>query len=649
MCGIVGFLGKNIRHSFDDILHNMLGLLVHRGPDADGVWIDHGSGIALGHRRLSILDLSQTGRQPMQSSSGRYVIVFNGEIYNHQEIRNDVESFSGETRIAWSGHSDTEVLLAAVETWGIEEALERFVGMFAFALWDCRERMLYLVRDRLGEKPLYYGWIGDTLVFASELKAMRAYPGWRSEIDTDALTLFLRHNYIPAPYSIWRQIKKPLPGNIVKISNYQLHSIQPYWSAREIAEAGKQDPFMGTEKEAIDHLQSLLEDSIALQMVADVPVGALLSGGVDSSLVAASMQATSATPVKTFTVGFGEKEFNEAVFARAVAKHLGTEHTELYVTPKDALAVIPMLPTIYDEPFADVSQIPTFLICQLSKRCVTVSLSGDGGDELFGGYTRYILTKKIWHVLDKITRLGRKSVSVGMMSIPVEMYNLLFRWLDPYFLKYGEKSSPGDKLHKFAESISVDSMGALYLNLLSHWKNPTDIVKDSREREPIFRPFEKMAALPDDFERMMYIDMVSYLPDDILVKVDRAAMAVSLETRVPLLDHRIVEFAWRLPLSLKIRNGEGKWILKQLLYRHVPKNIVERPKKGFFVPIGDWLRGPLREWAESLLSKERLREEGFFRCEPILKKWEEHLSGKRNWQFHLWDILMFQAWWSEHK
>lgn len=643
MCGIVGLIAAQAAMDLQEQVRQMADTLVHRGPDDAGVWVDETVGVALAHRRLAILDLSPAGHQPMVSACGRYVLVFNGEIYNHLELRRELERRS--TALSWRGHSDTETLLAAIVYWGVTGALDRFVGMFAFALWDRKEHMLYLARDRLGEKPLYYGWQNGVFLFGSELKALKTHPACCAEVDRQALTLLLRHNYIPAPYSIYQGIYKLPPGTWLAVRPDQQKSMPvAYWSAREVAERGQQQRFDGSEREAVEALEQLLKQAIAGQMIADVPLGVFLSGGVDSSTVVALMQVQSSRPVKTFTIGFHEAGYNEAEQATAVARHLGTEHTELYVTPEQAQAVIPRLPTLYDEPFADSSQIPTFLVSQLARRHVTVSLSGDGGDELFGGYNRYFWAVALWRKLGKLPRSLRVAIAGVLTTFQPSVWNKIFtgftRWL-PAGWRY---ANPGDKLHKLAEILAVQNAEEIYWGLVSHWKKPAQIVKGGQEPSTVLTNPERWATLSNFEHRMMYLDLVSYLPDDILVKVDRAAMGISLESRVPLLDHRVVEFAWRLPLDMKIRHGQGKWLLRQVLYRHVPKKLIERPKMGFGVPIDSWLRGPLQKWAEELLNVDRLEREGFFKPQLIQDKWLEHLSGKRNWSYHLWDVLMFQAW-----
>ncbi|MEW5781107.1 MAG: asparagine synthase (glutamine-hydrolyzing) [Pseudomonadota bacterium] len=655
MCGLTGFWTESaLSDSLSDIASRMADTMTYRGPDDDGVWVDEAVGLALAHRRLSILDLSPAGHQPMVSASGRYVIAFNGEIYNHLELREELSKLgAGGTAPAWRGHSDTETLLAAFEAWGIEKTLTRCVGMFALALWDRETRTLTLARDRMGEKPLYYGWVRGALVFGSELKALRAYPGFDNAIERRALALFMRHNYVPAPWSIFENIWKLPPGCYVQFAAAALTpgtypsgrgEVKPYWSLRDVAEAGLRDPFTGSEAEAVAELDRLLQQSIAGQRVADVPLGAFLSGGIDSSTVVALMQAQSSRPVKTFTIGFHEGEYNEAEHAKAVARHLGTDHTELYVTPEEAMAVIPKLPALYDEPFADSSQIPTFLVAQLARRHVTVSLSGDGGDELFGGYNRYFWARRLWRRLAGIPLSMRKLAAQGVRAISPQAWNRVFGLLAPLLPEHSRFRLPGDKLHKAAAIFAAKRPEEIYLRLVSHWEDPASLVLGTEEpATPMTDPAPSLDSA--DFEaRMMYLDSITYLPDDILVKVDRAAMGVSLETRVPLLDHRVVEFAWRLPLRFKIRDGQGKWLLRQVLYRYVPKELIERPKMGFGVPLDQWLRGPLREWAEDLLSEERFKREGFLDPKPVRQKWREHLSGRRNWAYYLWDVLMWEAW-----
>lgn len=640
MCGIAGIMGQPTTELTSSV-RNMVASIRYRGPDDSGVWCDERLGIGLGHARLSILDLSPEGHQPMVSASGRYVIVFNGEVYNFAELRSELEVAGQKFR----GHSDTEVMLAAFEEWGIEKAVPRFVGMFAFALWDRSDRVLTLARDRMGEKPLYYGWQGNTFLFGSELKALKAHSAFQCEIDRAALALMLRHNYIPAPYSIYKGIRKLLPGTYLSLSMGKSEGeTVRYWSVREVAERGQAQPFAGSDTEAGMALEAHLLESISLQMIADVPLGAFLSGGVDSSTVVALMQAQSSRPIKTFTIGFHEEGYDEAQHAKLVARHLGTEHTELYVMPKEAMNVIPRLPALYDEPFSDSSQIPTFLVSELARRHVTVSLSGDGGDELFGGYNRYFWATNIWRRIGWVPQPLRAALAGALTALPPSAWNSVFRALARFLPVGWRYANPGDKLHKLAEILAVRTPEEIYLGLVSHWKQPAEMVSGAHEPLTVLTDPAQWAGLSDFEQRMMYLDQMTYLPDDILAKVDRAAMGTSLETRVPFLDHRVVKFAWSLPLSMKIRHGQGKWLLRQVLYRHVPKELIERPKMGFGVPIDMWLRGPLKGWAEELLDEARLQREAYFDPRPIRMKWAEHLTGRRNWSYYLWDVLMFQAW-----
>lgn len=646
MCGIVGFITPH-SETFDELdarVNGMSDCLVHRGPDASASWVDASSGVALGHRRLAIIDLSAGGSQPMQSHSGRFVISFNGEIYNFKALRQRLIAEG----TSFSGGSDTEVLLSAIENWGLKKALKQLVGMFAFALWDKQERVLFLARDRMGEKPLYYGWLGRIFLFASELKALRIYPGWKGEINRDALTLFFRHNCIPAPYSIYRDIFKLSPGCFIRIRPGEGPAVAckpvEYWSTQQVVINGSQSLFDGSDEDVTDELERLLRTTIADKMVADVSLGAFLSGGVDSSTVVAIMQSQSLTPVKTFTIGVFDRGFNEAEQAKAIALHLGTEHTELYVTPEQVQEVIPLLPTLYDEPFADSSQLPTYLVSKLARRNVTVSLSGDGGDELFGGYNRHYWGRALWQRMQGVPPILRRIVAAGITAVPTTTWDQLFEMMLPMLPKSLHQRMPGDKLHKLAALLASITQEHIYLSLASHWKCPTEIVLGATE--PVSRvtaPRSWMEELGYS-EQMMYLDMVSYLPDDILTKVDRASMGVSLEARVPFLDHRIVEFSSRVPISMKIRNGQGKWILRQLLGRYLPEELYDAPKMGFGVPIGPWLRGPLRAWGEDLLSETCLRQQGYLNVSKVRQCWTSFIEGKGNWQYHLWDVLMFQAW-----
>lgn len=626
MCGILGFLNL-LELSAEVALSRMVSSIIHRGPDASGIWHDESSGVALGHVRLSILELSDAGAQPMHSECGRFVISFNGEIYNHLELRTrlQAEGYS----FVWRGHSDTETLLACFSAWGIEKTLQTTVGMFAIALWDKQEEKLTLARDRLGEKPLYWGWNGSTLMFASELKAFKAHPNFKAEINRDALALLLQFNSIPAPHSIYKGIEKLPAGSYVQISATNTRSsvaVVSYWKLQAVMQAGLDNPFVGSASDAVAGLENILTQSIAGQMLADVPLGAFLSGGVDSSTVVALMQKQSNRPVKTFAIGFNEPGYNEAEYAKEVAKHLGTDHTELYVSAQDALEVIPKLPSIYCEPFADSSQIPTYLVMQMAKQHVTVALSGDAGDELFGGYTPYQFAPKIWNAVSQLPLSLRKLAVLVLGAVP----------------------SP-EKLQKLIAVFPAKHREDFYRLLITHWQNPLEAVKNASLPNTVINSPSSWVKT-DSFEHwMMAVDASQYMIDDILVKVDRAAMANSLETRVPMLDHRVVEFAWKLPLEFKIRNGVGKWALREVLYKHVPKELIERPKKGFSIPLAQWLRGPLRDWAEALLNEQRLQQEGYFYPAPIRRLWSEHVAGKKDHALKLWSVLMFQAWLEENE
>ncbi len=640
MCGIAGFWDPSVlaeRAELERTARGMASALHHRGPDDKGAWADEPASLALGHRRLAILDLSREGHQPMLSADQRYVVVFNGEIYNFSALRNDLEQRGHSFR----GHSDTEVMLAAFCQWGILPALGRFAGMFAFALWDRRARRLHLARDRAGEKPLYYGWSEGAFVFGSELKALRAHPRWSAEIARDALALLVRFGYIPAPLSIYEGVCKLPPGCLLTLTEPQIRARQspdpvPYWSAQSFAEAGADHPFTGTPEEAGEQLRALLLESVSQQMVADVPLGAFLSGGIDSSLVVALMQAQSRRPIRTFSIGFQQEKFNEAPFAKAVAGHLGTDHTELYVQDSDLQQVVPCLPSIYDEPLADPSQIPTVLLCRLAGASVKVSLSGDAGDELFGGYGHYRKARRIWRAIGRIPGPVRQQLARGLKSF------------SDAGLDWGAGFAPGrhvfNRLSNLADVLPAPSDRSLYRLLMSPNRHPQAWLRDAVEPLTQFELTSLWENLPDPLQRMTSLDFVTYLPDDILVKVDRAAMSVSLETRVPLLDHRIYEFACRLPPCLKHKGGQGKWLLRQILHQYVPPALVDRPKSGFAAPIGGWLQGPMREWAEDLLGETRLRQEGFFDCRQVRQKWHEHLSQRRDWSPGLWHALMFQAW-----
>jgi asparagine synthase (glutamine-hydrolysing) len=650
MCGIAGF--RDVGHSLnadkaESALRRMTHMLVHRGPDDEGYFNDRDAGLSLGFRRLAIMDLSSEGHQPMASLSGRYVMVFNGEVYNHTVLRSELEKVN----FVFRGHSDTEVMLAAIDYFGLEPALKRFNGMFALAIWDRKERALMLARDRVGIKPLYYGWVGPLFVFASELKAITAIPGFANPIDRNALAAYLRFSYVPTPYSIYQGIHKLEPGTFLTIDS-ALASAKPdaetlasrsttYWSARDVAESNNTNRFKLSDDEASNGLEELLRDAVATRMEADVPLGALLSGGIDSSMVVALMQAQSREAVKTYSIGFDEGNYDEAGHAKAVARHLRTEHTELYVSHRQAMDVIPSLPTLYGEPFGDSSQIPTFLVSQLAGKSVTVALSGDGGDELFGGYNRYLWVPALWRRFHQIPRPARQAVANAIRFGSPASWDRVFATTSPILPSRFRVSIAGHKMHRLADVLGDRTMAETYRNLASQWPAPASIVLDAREPQTML---DDAPALGDFTERMMWMDFATYLRDDILTKLDRASMSVSLEARVPLLDHRLAEFAWRLPKNFKIREGQGKWLLRQVLYRYVPRELIDRPKQGFTIPLEHWLRGPLREWAEELLDERRIAEAGYFDPAPIRKAWREHLSGRHNRQHHLWSVLMFQAW-----
>jgi asparagine synthase (glutamine-hydrolysing) len=682
MCGITGFWEVPIRSKgeLNDVVRRMASAIAHRGPDNTGVWSDPKAGIVLGHQRLSIIDLSSAGHQPMISSSGRFVIVFNGEIYNHLELRTELDSSSNSSshlglvgaKLKWRGHSDTETLLAGFERWGVAATLVKTVGMFSIVLWDVKKRTLHLARDRFGEKPLYYGWTasrsGNAFVFGSELKAMRAFPDFVNPVCRGALAQYMRFMYVPAPRSIYQGIYKLEPGCLISIEGtapmvapsqplrppavYENLTLKRWWTLANVVQLGARNPITN-QIDAINALEQHLSRAVKLQSLADVPLGAFLSGGIDSSAIVALMQQQASSPVKTFTVGFEESGFDESPYARSVAKHLGTDHTELFVKATEAQDVIAKLPSIYDEPFADSSQIPTYLVCHTARKQVKVALSGDAGDELFGGYNRYFWGPRIWNKLAWLPFPLRQTLGAAISAVPVAGWDALTLPLNALVPKGQGILNAGDKAHKLAARLSgVRDLDELYKSLVSEWQDPAHVVR-GENGSSVLEPSSLLCdALPkagltsaiNSPLRMMYRDSMTYLPDDILCKVDRAAMASSLETRVPFLDHRVVELAWKLPLGMKITNGEGKWLLRQVLYRHVPRELIERPKAGFGIPIGQWLRGSLRPWAENLLDQNRLNVESYFNPEPIRKKWVEHLSGRRDHTASLWAVLMFQAW-----
>ena len=674
MCGFAGIfhsLNKKTRGDYLNLVSSMSDALRHRGPDSAGQWADESMGIALSHRRLAIVDLSVAGHQPMASRLQKFILVFNGEIYNHFEIRTELEAFyslssNSISGVEWRGHSDTETLLAAFDVWGVEATLNKTVGMFSFALWDTQNKKLYLARDRFGEKPLDYGWTGSrderAFVFGSELKALRAYPGFNNTVCRQALMEYMRSSVVPAPLSIYEGINKLEPGCLLTLSaisqcnlvaeNTQEcgQEIKKWWSLAQTVMDGEKNP-LSDEVEAVDALDRKLKESVRMQSLADVPLGAFLSGGIDSSTVAAMMQHQSNRPIKTFTLGFEEAGFDESPYARAVAEHLGTDHNEMRVSAQMAQGFIPTLPWMYDEPFADSSQIPTHLVSKAAREQVKVSLSGDAGDELFGGYNRYLWGPRIWGRLRWLPFTARRALGCAIETMSVSGWDALAKPVNALLPARLGIVRAGDKAHNLASRLQhVQNLDDLLKSLATVWQDPADIVKGSERPSELLRPDFSDAFSVNGFTnldpvaRMMYLDSVNYLPNDILCKVDRAAMACSLETRLPFLDHRVVELAWRLPMHMKVRGNTGKWALRQVLYKYVPKELIERPKAGFAIPIGQWLRGPLRDWVEALLSEQRLQAEGYFYTQPIRKAWREHLAGTSDHTAKLWTVLMFQAW-----
>lgn len=637
MCGIAGILTwrETPTALLEQRVTAMTDAISYRGPDAGTLWTDPAAGLAFGHRRLAIVDLTPTGLQPMLSASERFVICYNGEIFNAAEVAKDLPG------ISWRGTSDTEVLLEACAAWGVEKAITRFIGMFAFALWDRKDRVMWLVRDRLGIKPVYWTQQntseGPAFLFGSELKALTAYPGWTPQLDPTALAGYLRYGYVPAPRSIHTGVQKLEPGHILRVDADGSTQLTCFWDLRRIARDGVRNRDTRPEAEQLEALHVLLKDAVKRRMIADVPLGAFLSGGIDSSTVVALMQAQSGQRVKTFAIGFKDKDFNEADYARTVAKHLGTDHTELVIDPDHARDVIPDLPFMYDEPFSDSSQIPTFLVSRLAREKVTVSLSGDGGDEIFAGYVRYLGIDRIWNGVGPLPLSLRRTGAGALRLLSPDAWDTL---LSPVPARYKPKFI-GDKIHKGAAILAETDPDAMYGTLVSHWDGEA-MVKGAMPRPA--NDATLGADLPETVARLRYRDMTTYLPDDILTKVDRASMAVALEARVPLLDHRVVEYAWTLPPDRLLQNGQGKKLLRQVLYKYVPRDMVERPKTGFGMPVGDWLRGPLKSWAGDLLSEASLRRDGLIDPGPVQQRWQEHLSGRRNWQHALWTVLMFQAW-----
>lgn len=634
MCGICGFWSDDEAVIGDAraLLRTMAAELEHRGPDASGTWVDQQAGVGFGHRRLSIIDLSVRGRQPMTSADGRWKITFNGEVYNFDALRPSLD-------VKWRSDSDTEVVVEAIAKWGVTAAVRRFVGMFAFAAFDTQARELYLVRDRLGIKPLYFGRVRGDLVFASEMSPFRRYPGFETQVDKEALAALLRFNCVPGELCMLQGFQKLLPGHVARFRAIDAEpEIEAFWDART-ERADRYESFDGTPGEAVDALHEVLRTAVGDRMVADVPLGAFLSGGIDSSTVVALMQEQSDRPVRTFSIGFEQEAYNEAEDAASVARHLGTDHTELYVTEDDALDVVPKLARMYDEPFSDSSQIPTYLVSRLAREHVTVSLSGDGGDELFAGYNRHVWGPRVMRTTGFLPRRMRRAVAGAMMRVSSDRWDDVFDRLTPNLPDSLQVRLPAEKLQKLASVLPAGDGAELYRRLRSHWPDPGAVIVNGPDGT---RQFHEVS--PDLAQNMMFWDLQSYLPDDILTKVDRASMAVSLEARVPLIDHRVVEFAWTLPHDLKVRDKQSKWVLRQLLYRYVPRDLIERPKMGFGVPIEEWLRGPLRDWAEELIGARRLAHEGIFHPEPIRQMWDRHQAGKHNWHHQIWDILMFQAW-----
>jgi asparagine synthase (glutamine-hydrolysing) len=638
VCGIAGFLDASAASSADEAkvrIEAMNDAVAHRGPDDSGTFVDAAAGVALGHRRLSIIDLSPLGHQPMTSADGRYVITYNGEVYNFAELRAELAALGHKFR----GGSDTEVMLAAFVAWGVERAAARFVGMFALGLWDRDTRTLHLVRDRIGVKPLYWCCHDGVVLFGSELKALMAHPAWRAEIDTEAAAAFIRYSYVPTPATIFRNVHKLAPGTILSVRAGEAPRMTPYWRLREAIDSGTHHP-LDNEKEAAEELDRILRVSVRGRMIADVPLGAFLSGGIDSSTVVALMQAQSNRKVRTFSIGFREPGYNEAEHAKAVANHLGTDHTELYVTARQAIDVVPHLPEWFDEPFADSSQIPTYLVSAMTRKHVTVALSGDGGDELFVGYPRYRIVDKVWRRLGVAPRMLRGALGAALTKLPEPIYDRLFA-LAPERLR---PLNGGRKVHRLSSLLAEPTVDSLYIELAAIWAHEGTLVPGSRGAYRLSADPDLADAVPDPVSRMQYYDTLTYLPDDIMTKVDRCSMAVALEAREPMLDHRLVEFVWKLPPRFKADDIQSKRLLRQVLYRYVPRELVERPKMGFSIPLAAWLRGDLRAWADELLSPARLAADGIFAADEVRRLWDQHQAGAANRENVLWNVLMFQAW-----
>lgn len=636
MCGIVGFIDSRERHTASEqIVSQMAACLHRRGPDAQGVWGDAEARVHVAHRRLSIIDLSEAGAQPMVSADGRWVIVYNGELYNTAELAAELDTRGVRLR----GSSDTEVLLEGIALWGLSATLQRINGMFAFAVWDRSERVLSLARDRLGIKPLYWAEQNGLFLFTSELSALTPHPGWRPTLNRDAVAAYMRYGYVPTPHSIWREAHKLAPGQYLQFSPGKPVAVESYWSLARVRQEAA-DNLWRDPAAMVDALDELLRDAVKRQMVADVPLGAFLSGGIDSSLVVALMQAQSTQPVRTFSIGFNEDGYDEAQHAKAVAAHLGTEHHELYVASGHAREVLPQVASFYDEPFSDSSQIPTFLVSELARSQVTVALSGDGGDESFAGYGRYALGEQMWGRVNRVPRWLRLGLSSGIQALNESQWDRVGRLLP-------EKLRPGMlgmRAHRMARRIRSSRATDIYLSLLSQWHVPNQLVIGGSEPALLAADAQLEHSIPNMLDRMQFIDSMMYLPDDILTKVDRASMGVSLECRVPLLDHRVVEFAWRVPAAMRKRDGTGKWPLREVLYRYVPRELIDRPKMGFGVPIDHWLRGELKEWAWSLLSPEALAQHGVLQPAPIMAAWDAHQSGEEDMHYPLWTVLMLQDW-----